>query len=98
MARLIALALIAGLVTGVSGVMTFINPPPFGRRGDFSDSDTYRQGSLVNVAWTPGEEGGGASLVLYQLNDTDGQWFGDMEYLTSMRVSIPTILMSYETD
>ena len=84
MARLAAYALVAGLFTHVSALMRFINPPPFGVVGDFKNSPTYEEGTIVNVGWTPGEEGGGVSLCLYQQNETDGRWFGDMEYLTRM--------------
>jgi hypothetical protein len=80
MPRLV-LALVIGWATIVSGLMQFINPPPFGTTGDFSSSETYNIGSTVNVAWTPADSGKAASLVLYQL-DSDGVWFGDMEYLT----------------
>jgi hypothetical protein len=76
-----SLALVVAWVTTVSGLMQFINPPPFGTKGDFSNTETYNVGSTVNVAWTPAESGKAASLVLYQL-DSNGLWFGDMEYLT----------------
>jgi hypothetical protein len=76
-----SLALVVGWITIVSGLMQFINPPPFGSTGDFSNSETYTIGSTVNIAWTPAESGKAASLVLYQL-DSEGVWFGDMEYLT----------------
>lgn len=82
MARLEACILVTGLLTCVSGLMEFINPPPFGTVGDMSNSPKYSVGDLVNVIWTPGEEGGAVSLCLYQQNETDGMWFGDMEYLT----------------
>jgi hypothetical protein len=77
----ITLALVAGWASSVSGLMQFINPPPFGAMRDFSNSETYSVGSTLNVAWTPAESGKAASLVLYQL-DSNGLWFGDMEYLT----------------
>lgn len=66
----------------VSSLMEFINPPPFGVTGDLSNSPTYDERSTVNIAWTSGEKGKGVSLVLYQQNETNGKWFGDMEYLT----------------
>ncbi|CAE7026491.1 hypothetical protein P3342_005783 [Pyrenophora teres f. teres] len=88
MSRLVAWTLVAGLFTHVYGLMRFINPPPSGRIGDLSNSPTYNAGTIVNVGWTPGEEGGGVSLVLYQQNETDGVWFGDMEYLTQNAVNI----------
>jgi hypothetical protein len=76
-----SLALVVGWATIVSGLMQFINPPPSGATQDFSNSETYKVGNTVNVAWTPAESGNAASLVLYQL-DSNGLWFGDMEYLT----------------
>jgi hypothetical protein len=79
--RTILLPLFYTLIANVSGQLQFLNPAPFGKRGDFSNSETYTQGSTVNVAWTGSEPGKGVSLVLYQLDDT-GKWFGDMEYLT----------------
>ncbi|KAF1355937.1 hypothetical protein EJ07DRAFT_157928 [Lizonia empirigonia] len=82
MARLVAFVLLGCLLTGVSCLVQFINPPPFGQIGDFSGNPTYAAGSTVNIAWTNVEEGKGVSIVLYQLNETNGQWFGDMEYLT----------------
>ncbi|PSN60501.1 hypothetical protein BS50DRAFT_563610 [Corynespora cassiicola Philippines] len=88
MARLATFASIAWLLTGTSCLMEFINPPPFGKTGDFSGNPIYAEGSTVNIAWTEGEEKKGASLVLYQLNETDSQWFGDMEYLTQGAVGV----------
>jgi hypothetical protein len=71
------------LLTAVSCEMQFINPPPIGPKGDFSSNPVYVVGSTVNVAWTTAEDASrGVSLLLYQLDATDGQWFGDMEYLT----------------
>lgn len=81
MSRLVALLLLSVLWTHVSCLISFINPPPFGKSGDFSENPTYPVGSTVNVAWQGGEDGKGVSIVLYQLNQTNGQWFGDMEYL-----------------
>ncbi|KAH7355734.1 hypothetical protein BKA66DRAFT_429698 [Pyrenochaeta sp. MPI-SDFR-AT-0127] len=88
MFRLATFAFVAWLLTSVSCLMEFINPPPFEKTGDFSGNPTYAEGSTVNIAWTKGEENKGASLVLYQLNETDGQWFGDMEYLTQGAVGV----------
>ncbi|KAL1796096.1 hypothetical protein ACET3X_006320 [Alternaria dauci] len=88
MARLAACVLVTGLLTCVSCLMEFINPPPFGTVGDMSNSPKYSVGDLVNVVWTPGEEGGAVSLCLYQQNETDGKWFGDMEYLTQNALEI----------
>ncbi|CAG5152514.1 uncharacterized protein ALTATR162_LOCUS2800 [Alternaria atra] len=88
MVRLAAYVLVIGLVAGVSSLMEFINPPPFGTVGDMSNSPKYEVGDLVNVVWTPGEEGGAVSLCLYQQNETDGVWFGDMEYLTQNALDI----------
>ncbi|KAI4934106.1 hypothetical protein J4E86_011488 [Alternaria arbusti] len=68
--------------------MEFINPPPFGTIGDMSGSPKYEIGDTVNVVWTPGEKGGAVSLCLYQQNETDGMWFGDMEYLTQNALDI----------
>jgi hypothetical protein len=93
MARVAACAFVAGLFTSVLGLMEFINPPPFGEIGDMSNSDTYRVGNTVNVAWTPGDEGGGVSLCLYQQNETDGMWFGDMEYLTRKLLLVEEMLV-----
>ncbi|KAH8730316.1 hypothetical protein GQ44DRAFT_607070 [Phaeosphaeriaceae sp. PMI808] len=88
MFRLATFAVMAWLLTGVSCLMEFINPPPSGKMGDFSGNPIYAEGSTVNIAWTKGEENKGASLVLYQLNETDGRWFGDMEYLTQSAVGV----------
>ena len=85
MARLAACILVAILSARVYGIMEFINPPLFEKTGDFNNSPTYDEGTTVNIAWTRGEEGKGVSLCLYQQNETDGMWFGDMEYLTRMR-------------
>jgi hypothetical protein len=82
MVCLAACAVVSGLLAHVSGLMEFINPPPFGEIGDMSNSPKYEIGDTVNVVWTPGEKGGAVSLCLYQQNETDGMWFGDMEYLT----------------
>jgi hypothetical protein len=62
---LMGLALVVAWATTVSGLMQLINPPPFGTKGEFSDSETYNVGSTVNVAWTSAESGKAASLVLY---------------------------------
>jgi len=82
MARLATCVLVTRLLTCVSGPMEFINPPPFGTVGDMSNSPKYSVGDLVNVVWTPGEEGSALSLCLYQQNETDGVCFEGMEYLT----------------
>ncbi|KAH7074381.1 hypothetical protein BKA63DRAFT_512940 [Paraphoma chrysanthemicola] len=84
----VTLALVAGWVLNVSALMQFINPAPFGRPRDFSNSETFNVGSTVNVAWTPAESGKAASLVLWQLDNTTAQWFGDMEYLTQGAVGV----------
>lgn len=60
--------------------MEFINPPPFGEVGDFSNNPIYTVGSTVNVAWTSGEPGKPTSLCLFQLNGT--QYLYPFEYLT----------------
>lgn len=93
MVRLAACVLVTALFARVSGLMEFINPPPFGTVGDMSNSPKYEVGDLLNVVWTPGEEGGAVSLCLYQQNETDGVWFGDMEYLT--RKTSPYSFQSY---
>ena len=82
MSRLVAFVFLGFLLTGASCIIQFINPPPFGPPRDFSSNPTYASGSTVDVVWTGVEEGKRVSIVLYQLNETDGQWFGDMEYLT----------------
>jgi hypothetical protein len=91
MSRLVTLALLSCLLTRVSCLISFINPPPFGTGGDFSGNPTYGVGSIVNIAWQGGEDGVGVSIVLYQLNQTNGQWFGDMEYLTRKHSDVPVV-------
>ncbi|XP_014556949.1 hypothetical protein COCVIDRAFT_37464 [Bipolaris victoriae FI3] len=81
----IAQDLSAGLIAYLSSLMEFINPPPFGVTRDLSNSPTYDEGTTVNIACTSGEKGVGVSLCLYQPNETDGKWFGDIEYLTRMQ-------------
>lgn len=81
MARM-SLALVAGWITNVMALMSFINPPPSGPIRDLSNSETYTVGTTFNIVWTPPESGKGVSLVLWQLNSTTALWFGDMEYLT----------------
>ncbi|KAF1961884.1 hypothetical protein CC80DRAFT_401419 [Byssothecium circinans] len=88
MVRLTTAAPVAWMLTGVSCLMEFINPAPFTEISKFKDNPVYVKGSTVNIAWTGGEENEGASLVLYQLNNTDGIWFGDMEYLTQSAVVV----------
>jgi hypothetical protein len=61
--------------------MDFINPP-------LSDSEDgnpvyHLNNSIVTVRWIKGEEGMATSLTLWQLNATTGDFFGDMEYITS---------------
>lgn len=62
--------------------MEFINPPPFGKFGDFTNNPIYTVGSTVNVAWTSGEPGVPTSLCLFQLNGTE--YLYPFEYLTRM--------------
>ncbi|EAQ87802.1 hypothetical protein CHGG_04421 [Chaetomium globosum CBS 148.51] len=70
--------------------MEFINPPPFGAVGDVSKNPTYVIGSVVEVSWTPGEEGKQTSLTLWQLNATTGEYFGSMQYITRKVVDVST--------
>lgn len=51
--------------------MNFINPPPFGEVGDFTNNPTYTVGSTLNVTWTRGKSEKPTSLCLFQLNGTD---------------------------
>ncbi|OCK73371.1 hypothetical protein K432DRAFT_312958 [Lepidopterella palustris CBS 459.81] len=60
--------------------MDFINPPPFGRVGDFSNNPIYPQGSTIDIIWTQGKEGVPVSVTLFQLNGT--QYMPDFEYIT----------------
>jgi len=78
----------ASLFSCVSSRLEFINPPPFGTEGDFSSNPIYTEDSTINIAWKKGAKERAASLVLYQLNETDGVFFGEMEYLTLIAFSI----------
>lgn len=83
------LQLLTAFLPCVLAEMEFINPPPFGAVGDVSKNPTYVIGSVVEVSWTPGEEGKQTSLTLWQLNATTGEYFGSMQYIT--RKSRPSI-------
>lgn len=95
MVRILGLAFVASIITSAFGIMQFINPPPNGKEGDFSNSVTYYTGSTIAILWTPADQGTAVSVVLWQLNSTDGQWFGDMEYLTSMKQPLFLDLQSH---
>lgn len=85
MARLLLIAVVARLIWGVAGAMSFLNPPSYSNlKGNFSKAITYKLGQVVNVIWTPADPGKAASLVLWQLDNRTGVFFGDMEYLTRM--------------
>ncbi|KAI8941022.1 hypothetical protein NX059_002268 [Plenodomus lindquistii] len=88
MARFVACACVAGLFTNVLGAMRFINPPTMLKLGDLSNAQSYKEGSSVNVAWTQGKAGVGCSLVLYQQHESNGEWYGAMEYLTQNAVDM----------
>ncbi|KAF2134084.1 hypothetical protein P153DRAFT_419859 [Dothidotthia symphoricarpi CBS 119687] len=88
MSRLRAFAFATWLLTGVLCDQEFINPPAFGRSLDYSRNPVYTEGSTVNIVWTAGELGKKCSLVLYQLNETDGQTVGDWEFLTRDAVDV----------
>lgn len=88
MRRLVASIFAIGLVQCASSRMEFTNPPIAGLQGDFRENPEYVEGSNVNIIWTEPEEGKKFSLVLYQVNKTDGIFFGDWEFLTSTRYSM----------
>lgn len=64
-------------------LLSFINPPPSGKIGDFTKNLVFATGETVSIAWSGSKEGTAASIVLYHLNQTTGDWFsdGDMEYI-----------------
>ncbi|KAF2708599.1 hypothetical protein K504DRAFT_534211 [Pleomassaria siparia CBS 279.74] len=65
--------------------MDFINPPPAGVFGDFSENPIYNVGSKVRVAWTPPtNESQAVSVTLSQMNGT--QWILPAEYLTQSAI------------
>ncbi len=85
MARLLLIALVARLIVCATATMSFINPPSHSNtNGDFSNAITYKQGQVVNVVSTPADPGHDSSVVLYQLNNKTGQYFGAWEYVTRM--------------
>lgn len=79
MLRLLPLA--AVLVCLLCSVLCidFINPPPFGREGDFSSNPIYPEGSTITIAWTSDKADKPVSLTLVQLNGTE--WMMPMEYI-----------------
>jgi hypothetical protein len=85
MVHFVVLALVVTLTSSLANAMKFLNPPTYSNlRGDFSKAVTLKQGSIINVMWSPAEQGQGISLVLWQLDNKTGVYFGDMEYLTRM--------------
>lgn len=76
------LAVLAGCVSLAMGRMKFINPPEAGRRGDFSQNPSYPYGSVVALAWTEAADNAATSLTLWQVNQNDGAFLGNMEYIT----------------
>jgi hypothetical protein len=83
MVRFAMLALVATITSSVTNAMKFLNPPTYSNlKGDFSKAVTLKQGSVINVMWSPAEPGQGISLVLWQLDNKTGVYFGDLEYLT----------------
>lgn len=57
--------------------VAFVNPPPPGALGDFSQDPEYEYGTPVGVKWT----GSAASLTLWQLQPGSTTTFGPSEYL-----------------
>jgi len=83
MRRLQALALaLAGLLSPALGAMKFLNPPPFGTSGDYSDNPTYLTGSVLEIRWTPGPAGTPTSVTMWQVNATTSMSFGEQEHIT----------------
>ncbi|KAL2131005.1 hypothetical protein VTI74DRAFT_5687 [Chaetomium olivicolor] len=76
---------LAWLAPPVLAGMEFINPPSSGINGK---NPIYEMGSVLEVAWTPGPEGKQTSLVLWQLNATTAEFFGEMEYISRKAVDI----------
>lgn len=83
MLRVFMIALVARMMVGVSGLMSFLNPPSHSNlEGDLSKAVSYKAGQVINVVWTPADQGQAASVVLWQLDNETGVYFGDLEYLT----------------
>lgn len=62
--------------------VVFINPPPFGVTGDFSQNPIYPYGSTLNIEWTPVPGGNATSLTLWQLEGPNATYLFPFEYLT----------------
>jgi hypothetical protein len=86
---LTTLAFVSWLLRGALCAQEFINPPPFGKPKDFRENHIYVTGSIVNIVWNETEPGKKCSLVLYQVNKTNPDLYGDWEMLTSTNNLVP---------
>jgi hypothetical protein len=81
MVLLAVLAFVGWLFTGAL-CAEFINPLPFGKFKNYAGNNIYPEGARINILWTETTPGKKCSLVLYQVNTTTGDTFGDWEFLT----------------
>jgi hypothetical protein len=82
MVLLVVLTFVVWLFTGALCKQEFINPPPFAKPGVYTGNTGYVEGTRVNILWSETEPGKKCSLVLYQVNKTSNEHFGDWEFLT----------------
>ncbi|KAH8668681.1 hypothetical protein BX600DRAFT_460508 [Xylariales sp. PMI_506] len=79
------LALSLWLPAGLAA-MIFINPPPFGAPGDFSQDTIYAEGSTVIIQWTAGIANKPISVALFQLNGSEPLY--PFEYIIESAINI----------
>ncbi len=80
-----ALVFLSYLLTGASGLLSFVNPPTSDVDGDFGKVVAYPTGSVIDIKWAGGEDGKAVSIILWQLNQTTGELLDEendsMEYI-----------------
>ena len=78
--------------TVIRAEIYFVNPPRFGPEGDFSSNPVYTIGQNLRVQWSEAPESVGISMLLYQLNPSDGEYMLPGQYL--FRMNFPLVVGS----
>lgn len=93
MLNAVLLIILALCTTIISAEIYFVNPPRFGSEGDFSSNAVYTIGQNLRVQWSEAPENVGISVLLYQLDATDGAYKLPGQYL--FRMNFPLVVGSF---